>query len=116
VPLALGIVVGFAALAVIFTLFYRYGVRIPMRPFFTVTSLLLYLMAFVFMGKGVRELQEGNIMPITVIPGAPHIETLGIYPSVQTLTAQAILVLLLVFATVKTFWPGHKHEAEGTEA
>ncbi|MEO5587975.1 MAG: FTR1 family protein, partial [Gemmatimonadaceae bacterium] len=49
-PLSLGIVVGFAALAVIFTLFYRYGVKIPMRPFFTVTSVLLYYMAFVFMG------------------------------------------------------------------
>src|SRR3984893_14264944 len=33
VPLALGILVGFAVLAVVFTLFYRYGVRIPMRPF-----------------------------------------------------------------------------------
>ncbi|HMI56075.1 MAG TPA: cytochrome c/FTR1 family iron permease, partial [Gemmatimonadaceae bacterium] len=74
--LALGIVVGLAALAVIFTLFYRYGVKIPMRPFFTVTSLLLYYLAFVFMGKGIRELQEGNIMRITVIPGAPHIDAM----------------------------------------
>jgi len=110
VPLALGIIVGFAVLAVIFTLFYRYGVRIPMRPFFTVTSLLLYYMAFVFMGKGVRELQEGNLMRITVIPGGPHVEAMGIYPSVETLTAQAILIALLVFATIKTFWPGHKAE------
>jgi len=114
VPLSLGIVAGFAVLAVIFTLFYRYGVRIPMRPFFTVTSLLLYYMAFVFMGKGVRELQEGNLMRITVIPGGPHVEAMGIYPSVETLTAQAILIALLVFATIKTFWPGHK--AEGAEA
>jgi len=113
-PLTLGIIAGFAVLAVIFTLFYRYGVRIPMRPFFTVTSLLLYYMAFVFLGKGVRELQEGNIMRITVIPGGPHVEAMGIYPSVETLTAQAILVVLLVFATVKTFWPGH--EEEGAEA
>ena len=112
VPLALGIVVGFGVLAIIFTLFYRYGVRIPMRPFFTVTSLLLYYMAFVFMGKGIRELQEGNLMPITVIPGGPHVEAMGIYPSVQTLTGQAILVILLIFATVKTFWPGHKVEGE----
>jgi len=109
-PLALGIIVGFAVLAVIFTLFYRYGVRIPMRPFFTVTSILLYYMAFVFMGKGIRELQEGNIMRITVIPGGPHVEAMGIYPSMETLTAQAILVALLVFAMIKTFWPGHKHE------
>jgi len=116
VPLALGIVVGFVVLAVIFTLFYRYGVRIPMRPFFTVTSLLLYYMAFVFMGKGVRELQEGNVMPITVIPGAPHIDAMGIYPSVETLTAQAILIVLLVFATIKTFWTGREDGSGAPEA
>jgi high-affinity iron transporter len=109
-PLALGIVVGFAVLAVVFTLFYRYGVKIPMRPFFTVTSILLYYMAFVFMGKGIRELQEGNIMRITVIPGAPHIEAMGIYPSMETLTAQGILILLLIFAMVRTFWPGRETE------
>ena len=110
--LALGIVAGFVVLAVVFTLFYRYGVRIPMRPFFTVTSILLYYMAFVFMGKGIRELQEGNIMPITVIPGGPHVDTMGIYPSVETLTAQGILIVLLLFATIKTFGPGHKEEGE----
>ena len=116
-PLTLGIIVGFAVLAVIFTLFYRYGMRIPMRPFFTVTSILLYYMAFVFMGKGIRELQEGNILRITVIPGGPHVETMGIYPSMETLTAQGILVVLLLFAMLKTFWPGHQHEGGGvTEA
>jgi high-affinity iron transporter len=116
VPLALGLLTGLAALAVIFTLFYRYGVRIPMRPFFAVTSLLLYYMAFVFMGKGVMELQEANILPITVLPGGPHVDAMGIYPSAETLTAQAILVLLLIFATVKTFWPGHKPEGGSAEA
>jgi high-affinity iron transporter len=114
--LVLGMIVGFALLAVIFTLFYRYGVRIPMRPFFTVTSILLYFMAFVFMGKGIRELQEGNIMPITVIPGGPHVDAMGIYPSVETLTAQGILIVLLIFATIKTFWPRHEPEAGGAEA
>jgi high-affinity iron transporter len=90
---------------VIFTLFYRYGVRIPLRPFFSVTSVLLYYMAFVFMGKGVRELQEGNAMPITLIPGFPHIEALGLYPTWQTLLAQLVLLALFVFALAKTFWP-----------
>ena len=116
VPLALGIGVGLAALAVIFTLFYRYGVRIPMRPFFAVTSILLYYMAFVFMGKGIRELQEANVLPITVVPGGPHVEAMGIFPSVETLTAQGILIILLLFATIKTFWPRHKHEAGSAEA
>lgn len=104
-PIAMGIVAGGAALAVIFTLFYRFGVRIPLRPFFGVTSVLLYYMAFVFMGKGVRELQEGNLVTITIIPGAPHVDALGLYPTVETLLAQLVLIFLFVFALIKTFWP-----------
>ncbi|HEX4683925.1 MAG TPA: FTR1 family protein [Gemmatimonadaceae bacterium] len=104
-PISLGIVLGFAALAVIFTLFYRYGVKIPLRPFFTVTSVLLYYMAFVFMGKGVRELQEGNVVPISIIRGLPTIEALGLYPTWQTVLAQLVLLALFVFMVAKTFWP-----------
>jgi hypothetical protein len=62
-------------------------------------------MAFVFLGKGIRELQEGNIVPITVIPGFPNIEMMGIYATVETLLAQLVLIALFVFALVKTFWP-----------
>jgi high-affinity iron transporter len=105
VPLSLGIVVGFVALAVIFTLFYRYGVRIPLRPFFSVTSVLLYYMAFVFMGKGIRELQEGNAISMSVIPGFPHVEALGLYPTWETVLAQLLLLALFCFALAKTFWP-----------
>ena len=104
-PLSMGVVAGFAALAVIFTLFYRFGVRIPLRPFFSVTSALLYFMAFVFTGKGVRELQEGNALPLTAIPGFPHSEFLGLYPSWQGVLAQLVLLILLAFALLKTFWP-----------
>ena len=82
----------------VFTLFYRFGVRIPLRPFFAITSVLLYYMAFVFMGKGIRELQEGNLMTLTVIPGFPHVEALGLFPSVETLLGQALLLVLFVFA------------------
>jgi len=104
-PIALGILVGFGALAIVFTLFYRFGVRIPLRPFFATTSVLLYYMAFVFMGKGIRELQEGNLMTITVLPGFPHVEALGLFPSVETLLGQALLIALFIFALAKTFWP-----------
>jgi high-affinity iron transporter len=104
-PIALGLLLGFGALAIVFTLFYRFGVRIPLRPFFATTSVLLYYMAFVFMGKGIRELQEGNLMTITVLPGFPHVEALGLFPSVETLLGQALLLALFVFALAKTFWP-----------
>jgi len=104
-PILGGIVVGGAALAVIFTLFWKYGIRIPLRPFFAVTSVLLYYMAFVFMGKGIRELQEGGAISITVLPGWPHVDAMGIFPSVETLLAQLVLLLFFAFALLKTFWP-----------
>ncbi len=105
VPLSLGIGCGAIALAVIFTLFYRYGVKIPLRPFFTITSALLYYMAFVFMGKGIRELQEVNVVPITVLHGFPHVEAMGIYATLETSGAQLLLIVLLAIALAKTFWP-----------
>jgi high-affinity iron transporter len=104
-PILAGVVVGGGALAVIFTLFWKYGIKIPLRPFFAVTSVLLYYMAFVFMGKGVRELQEGGVVSITVLPGWPHVDAMGIFPSVETLLAQLVLLLLFAFALLKTFWP-----------
>jgi high-affinity iron transporter len=104
-PISLGVLVGGVVLAVIFTMFYRFGVRIPLRQLFGVTSVLLYYMAFVFMGKGIRELQEGNVLPITIIPGFPHVDFLGLYPTVETLLSQLVLVILFVIALVKTFWP-----------
>ena len=100
-----GIVVGFAALTVIFILFHRFGVRLPLRPFFAATSVLLYYMAFVFVGKGIHELQEVNAVPMTVIHGLPQVEALGIFPTVETIGAQLVLVLLFIGALVKTFWP-----------
>ena len=103
-PLLLGILAGFLALAVIFTLFYRFGVKIPLRPFFAVTSVLLYYMAFVFIGKGIRELQEGNAISATFIR-FPTVDWLGMYPTWETLLAQLALLILFAFALLKTFWP-----------
>src|SRR3982750_2247575 len=82
-PLLGGVLVGFVALAIIFTLFYRFGVKIPLRPFFGVTSVLLYYMAFVFIGKGIKELQEGGAMSASFIH-FPTVDWLGLYPTWET--------------------------------
>ncbi len=112
-PLILGIVAGFVLLAVIFTLFYRFGVSIPLRPFFTGTSVLLYFMAFIFMGKGISELQEGNVLPITMLPNFPHIPSLGIFPSLETIAGQGLLIVLFIFALAKT-WSGSRVDSGST--
>lgn len=111
-PVVAGVGAGGATLAVVFSLFYRFGVKIPLRPFFAVTSGLLYWMALVFAGKGIKELQEGGVMTRTFLPGFPHVEVLGLYPTVETLIAQLVLIGLLLFALWRTLRPS----AEAAEA
>lgn len=114
-PVALGMISGAAALAVIFVAFRRFGVKLPMRPFFAVTSGLLYFMAFVFAGKGIRELQEGDAVSLSPFPG-PTWEWLGVYPTVETMLAQGVLLGLLVFALMKSASARRARELEAAIA
>lgn len=115
-PLSLGLALGFVALAGIFVAFHRFGVKIPMRPFFAATSGMLYLMAFVFMGKGIRELQEGNALPLTLLPGWPSVDALGIFPSREGMIAQGVMLLALAFALWRTWATARQAAAEAAEA
>ena len=55
-------------------------------------------MAFVFAGKSVLELIEGKLFEPTLLGGFPEISWLGIYPYVETLTPQIVLLIAAVFA------------------
>ena len=103
-PVVAGIVLASVALGVVYVLINKFGVKLPLKPFFGVTSAFLYYMAFVFVGKGVAELQGGGVIPITVVSWAPQIERLGVYRTVESLAAQAVLLILLVGALVWTFY------------
>lgn len=102
-PIAGGFVVAAIVLACVFVAVNRFGVRLPLKPFFAVTSGFLYFMAFIFAGTAVAELQEGGLIPITSIPGMFRMPTLGIYPTVQSVVVQVALVSLAAAAIVWTF-------------
>ncbi len=102
-PVVVGMVVGGAVLALVYFAINRWGVKIPLKPFFGVTSAFLYYMAFVFAGKGIAELQEGGVIGTTIVAWAPRLPALGIYPTVESLALQGVLVLLLVAGLVWTF-------------
>ncbi|HEX5385556.1 MAG TPA: FTR1 family protein, partial [Gemmatimonadales bacterium] len=98
-----GIAAGSVVLAVVYLAINRFGVRLPLKPFFAVTSAFLYYMAFVFAGRGIAELQEGGYIATTVLSWAPRVPALGIYPTAESLAAQGVLLALLVVALVWTF-------------
>ena len=84
-----------AALVVLAWLIFKFSVRLPLRLFFAVNSVLLYLLAVVFAGKGVAALQEAGKLPVSSV-NFPSIDVLGIYPNMQALGLQAVLVFAAV--------------------
>lgn len=104
-PVVGGMLAGGAVLVVVYVAINRFGVRLPLKPFFAVTSAFLYYMAFVFAGKGIAELQEGGFVSTTIVTSAPglRVPALGIYPTVESLAAQALLLVLFVAALLWTF-------------
>jgi high-affinity iron transporter len=101
-PITLGLGAGLAVLVVIYVGIERFGIRIPLRPFFAVTGATLYLMAFVFAGTGIKELQEGALIPSTLVRGAPRSDFFGIYPTLESLAVQGLLVAGVIVAIVWT--------------
>ena len=102
-----GLACGIAALAGIAIILLRSSARLPISQFFAVSSALVAILAFVLIGKGVAALQKVGIFDMTPI-AMPKFDLLGIYPSVQTLSAQA-LVLIVILISVKMNLRMHKN-------
>ena len=103
---------GFVSGAILLAICYfimRYSVvKLPLKPFFMFTGSFMYLMAFVFAGKSVLELIEGKLFEPTLVANVPEISWLGIYPYVETLVPQAILILAAIFALFVMKYQGKK--------
>jgi high-affinity iron transporter len=72
----------------------RYSVRLPIGPFFAVTSILLALMAVVFVGNGIAALQEAGVLETTTVRFF-SLPLLGIHPTAQSLVPQALTLALI---------------------
>ncbi|WP_103063677.1 FTR1 family iron permease [Actinomyces qiguomingii] len=95
-----GFAAGVAVLVVIFLLIRFTSVRIPLRPFFAITSLLMAVLVVIFAGGGVHALIEGDIIPATYIQGWPTYDYLGLYPYRETLLFQAFMAVVVIALSV----------------
>ncbi len=94
-----GLAAGLVALSLLCYGIYRFGLRIPLRPFFAGTSALLLLLAFVFAGKGVHELQEAGVLAESGLPFL-RFPSLGLYPTTETLVSQVVVLCAIALPPV----------------
>ena len=95
---------GFGAGCVLLVFIYlaitRLSIKLPIKVFFTATSILMAIMCVSFLGSGIKELAEGNVFDLTLrVSGIPEndvIQIFGIYPWLETLVPQLILAIILL--------------------
>lgn len=90
-----GLGAGSAALALIALLLLRFSKRLPIAKFFSVSSMLIAVLAVVLVGKGIAALQEAGWVAQALV-ALPRIEWLGVYPSWQSLSAQVLVALAAI--------------------
>jgi len=98
--LFLGIALGFAILIIIAVLMLKIGLRIPMKPFFLVSSLLVFYLGLKFTGMGINGLQLAGLLPATSSDALPTISALAVYPTWQGVIPQALLVVIAIVVTL----------------
>jgi high-affinity iron transporter len=105
--LIFGIFIGLGVLSVIAYLMLFIGVKLPMRPFFLVSSLIVFYLCLKFTGLGIHSLQLAGSVPSSTVSSLPSIDFLGFYPSWQSAIPQ---ILLLLFAAAILLWKQGKRK------
>ena len=71
----------------------RYSRDLPIAKFFSYSAWLMAILTIVLTGKGVAALQEAGIIDIAPLAGGIRVSMLGIFPTLQSMGAQLLMLL-----------------------
>ena len=105
-----GFGVGCVVLVFVYLAITKLSIKLPIKIFFTATSILMAIMCVSFLGSGIKELAEGNVFDLMLrVPGIPEndvIQIFGIYPWLETLVPQLILAIILLVTFMMAHYRG----------
>ena len=118
-----GFFTGCVVLVFVFLAIHFLSVKIPLKPFFLGTSILMFVMSISFLGSGIKELIEGDVIDMTspewlqaIIPFNDLFDVLGIYPCFETLVPQMILLLITLMIFMMQGWKEKRKNEAGVLA
>lgn len=95
-----GFIAGLAVLVVLTFGILKLGLNVPLKYFFGATGTLLYIVAFIFAGNGIKELQAAGWVTTTPLKFPPQAPLLGIYPTVETVAAQVLMLCAFIATSI----------------
>ena len=97
-----GLSLGALILTAIAGLMLGLGLKIPIKPFFLVTSVLIYYLGFKFVGNGIHALQVAGILPANTANFLPSVDGIGLYPTWETTLPQLALIVAAIAVVLYT--------------
>lgn len=87
---SLALVIGLSWIAL------TYSKRLPLRQLFTVSSIMMLFLATILAGKGLHSIQETGLLGVTSLPFSLRFELAGVYPTLQTISAQIVVAAVVI--------------------
>jgi high-affinity iron transporter len=93
--LGVGFVVAFLLVMVFAVITLKFSAKLPIQKLFKISSIMMGILAVVLAGKGTRAFQETGLLDVHYLQ-FPEVELLGIFPTVETLSAQLIIAVVVI--------------------
>ncbi len=104
--IVMGFVLGTLIFCSLVFLMFKVGLRIPLRAFFAITGVLLGMLAFVFAGYGVRELQTIGWIKETPLEWMVRFSILEVRATLETTALQLGILLSFLMGWFQLRWGG----------
>jgi high-affinity iron transporter len=103
-----GAAAGAAVLAVLATLIFKYGRKLPVKTFLTTAVLFVMATSVAFLGNAISALQVADVVSFTRVDSLPHLpiflaQATGYSPTQETIIAQALLSAVYISGAIWVF-------------
>ncbi len=75
---------------------FKFASKLPVMKLFKYSAMIIAALSVIIAGKGIRAFQESGYSSITNIPINFNVSYLGLYPTLETIAAQAIVLTIIV--------------------
>ena len=96
----LGVIIAFIIVIGMAWVLLKFSARLPIPKLFKISSIVMGALAVILAGKGIHSFQETGHLPIhglTFLPRAELFELFGIFPTVETLIAQLLILGIVIY-------------------
>ena len=93
----LGVVIAFVIVISMAWVVLRFSARLPIPRLFKISSIVMGALAVILAGKGIHSFQETGFVSIHGYGSLPRVELLGVFPTLETMGAQFVILLVVIF-------------------